>query len=54
MNEYDCDSTPESHNDLYDMWVTNDDFFGEVVAYFKDSTVVRCYEKGGPCDSDEE
>ena len=54
MNGYDCDSAPESHNDLYDVWETNDNFFEEVMAYYKDSTVVKCYEKGGPCDSDEE
>ena len=45
---------PESQNDLYDVWETNSDFFEEVMAYYKDSTVVKCYEKGGPCDSDEE
>ena len=54
MNGYDCDSAPESQNDLYDVWETNSNFFEEVMAYYKDSTVVKCYEKGGPCDSDEE
>ena len=53
MNGYDVESSPESQNDLYDVWVTNEDFFEEVIEYYKDSTVVRCYKKGGVCDSDD-
>ena len=32
----------------------NLDFFEEVIAYYKDSKVVKCYEQGGVCDSDGE
>ena len=54
MNGYDIHSTPESQNDLYDVWEAKPDFFDEVCQYYKDSKVVRCYEQGGVCDSEEE
>jgi len=54
MNGYDPDSSPESQPALYDVWETNDEFFGLIIEYYKASTVVKCYEKGGQCDSDEE
>lgn len=54
MNGYDLDGSAESQNDLYDVWETGPDFFNEVIEYYKESTVVRCYKKGGLCDSDEE
>lgn len=54
MNGYDLDSPPESQHDLFDVWVQVPDFFDEVIEYYKDSKVVRCYRKGGCCDSDEE
>ena len=54
MHGYDIGSSPESQNDLYDVWETNTDFFDEVCQFYKDITVVRCYEQGGVCDSEEE
>ena len=54
MNGYDPDSSPGSQPALYDVWETNDEFFGLIIEYYKASTAVTCYEKGGQCDSDEE
>ena len=47
MHGYDLDSPAESQNDLYDVWETNEDFFDKVIEYYKESTVVKCYKKGG-------
>ena len=54
MNGYNPDSSPESQPALYDVWETNDKVFGLIIEYYKASTVVKWYEKGGQCDSDEE
>jgi len=54
MNGYDLESSPESQNDLYDVWETNPDFFEAVIDYYKDGKVVKCYAQGGVCDSDVE
>ena len=54
MNGYDLQSSPESQNELYDVWEMNLDFFEAVIDYYKDSKDVRCYVHGGVFDSDEE
>ena len=52
---FDLNKDPSDQKDLYDGIVkTQADFYEEVVAYYKDRSDVKCYVKGGECDSDSE
>lgn len=50
---FDNDKPLEEQGDYYDGWQkTQRDFYEEVVEYYKDIPEVKCYEKGGDCDSE--
>ena len=50
---FDLNKHPSDQKDLYDgIMKTQADFYEEVVAYYKDRSDVKCYVKGGECDSD--
>ena len=47
MHGFDTESSPEGQPLLYDVWETNKEVFGLITEYYKASTAVKCYEKGG-------
>ena len=50
---FDLSKDPNNQKELYDGIVKSQaDFYEEVVQYYKDRTDVKCYLKGGECDSD--
>ena len=48
---YDLAKLPDQQLDKFDPWDKQiNDFYSEIVSYYKDSASVKCYEKGGKCD----
>ena len=54
MEGYNLNTPHESQSYLYDVWVTDTDFFEQVIDYYKNNNEVKCYEEGRDCESDEE
>ena len=50
---YDLSKSPDEQTDKFDGWMkTQEDFYKEVVEYYKDLPEVKCYEEGGEAESD--
>ena len=50
---FDLNKDPSEQKELYDgILKTQADFYEEVIEYYKDRHDVKCYVKGGECDSD--
>ena len=50
---FDLNKDPSEQKELYDgIMKTQADFYEEVIEYYKDRHDVKCYVKGGECDSD--
>jgi hypothetical protein len=53
LEGYDINKTPEEQEDCYEPWdQAIDDFYEQVVDFYKGKTEVTCYLKGGECDSE--
>ena len=37
----------DSQSDFYDVWVTETNYFKQVIYYYKNNYGVKCYEEGG-------
>ena len=52
---FDLEKSLKQQTEKFDGWPkTQKDFYEEVVSFYKDSYEVKCYTKGGECDSESE